>query len=75
MFSLLLYLYSPLSLPRTGSSRRVPSIRSPAVLRGAEPSRPPTPGPLETAARDSRKRRAAKKLRLRAIEGGRTGVP
>ncbi len=62
MFSLLLFVYSPLRAPRPSHPRRSPRATPRTGLSLAEPS----PAP---------KRRKAKGEPLRAIEGGRTGVP
>jgi hypothetical protein len=62
MFSLLLFVYSPLRAPRQSRPRRSP------------PARPPAGPPLDEPSSPS-KRRKAKGEPLRVIEGGRVGVP
>jgi hypothetical protein len=62
MFSLLLFVYSPLRAPRPSRPRGGPQ----AAPRAGLPLAGPAPSP---------KRRKAKGEPLRAIEGGRTGVP
>lgn len=62
MFSLLLFVYSPLRASRQSRPHRSPRATSQAGLPLAEPSSPP-------------RRRKAKGEPLRVIEGGRTGVP
>lgn len=62
MFSLLLFVYSPLRAPRQSRPRQSPRATPQAGLPLAEPSSPP-------------KRRKAKGEPLRVIEGGRADVP
>jgi hypothetical protein len=62
MFSLLLFVYSPLRAPRQCRPCRSSQATPRAGLPPAEPSSPP-------------KRRKAKGEPLRVIEGGRAGVP
>jgi hypothetical protein len=62
MFSLLLFVYSPLRAPRQSRPSRNPRARPQAGLPLPEPSSSP-------------KRRKAKGEPLRVIEGGRVGMP
>lgn len=62
MFSLLLFVYSPLRAPRQRRPRRSSQATPQVGLALAEPSSPP-------------ERRKAKGEPLRVIEGGRSGVP
>lgn len=62
MFSLLLFVYSPLRAPRQSRPRRSSRAAPQAGPSLAEPSLPS-------------KRRKAKGEPLRVIEGGRAGVP
>jgi hypothetical protein len=74
MFSLLLFLYAPFNPPGKARPRLDRPTRQRTALRLVKPPASAAPSP-QVNGKDVRKRRKAKDVSPRIIEGGRAGVP